>query len=196
MPKITISYRRADTDVMAGRIRDRLAAHYGEEAVFMDIDDIPYGKDFRVHIREAVVQSDVLLVIVGQRWLGAGRGGSRKIDDETDFVRFEVEIALSNAVTIIPVLVGSTRGIRSAMRSLGRMRITVNLGLAKPARSAPTRRTRGGFMTCTAMSWNGLRMIGTKITAAPQWTDRPGRTRDHPRIHAVAFYAAPPGATP
>ena len=72
MPKITISYRRADTDVMAGRIRDRLAAHYGEEAVFMDIDDIPYGKDFRVHIREAVVQSDVLLVIVGQRWLGAG----------------------------------------------------------------------------------------------------------------------------
>jgi formylglycine-generating enzyme required for sulfatase activity len=109
VPKIAISYRRADADVMAGRIRDRLAAHYGEDAVFMDIDDIPYGKDFRVHIREAIVQSDVLLVIVGQRWLGAARGGRRRIDDETDFVRVEVETALSNAVVIIPVRVGAAR---------------------------------------------------------------------------------------
>jgi hypothetical protein len=65
VPKIAISYRRADTDVMAGRIRDRLAVHYGEEAIFMDIDNIPFGKDFRVHIFEAIVQSDVLLVSVG-----------------------------------------------------------------------------------------------------------------------------------
>jgi hypothetical protein len=109
VPKIAISYRRADTDVMAGRIRDRLAQRYGEDAVFMDIDDIPFGKDFRVHIFEAVVQSDILLVIVGPRWLGAGRGGNRRIDSETDFVRLEVETALSNAVPIILVLAGSAR---------------------------------------------------------------------------------------
>ena len=30
LPKIAISYRRADTEVMAGRIRDRLADRYGE----------------------------------------------------------------------------------------------------------------------------------------------------------------------
>jgi formylglycine-generating enzyme required for sulfatase activity len=107
--KIAISYRRADTEVMAGRIRDRLADRYGGDTVFMDIDDIPYGKDFRTHIFETIVQSDVLLVIVGQRWLGAGRGGTRRIDNETDFVRLEVETALSNAVPIIPVLVGSAR---------------------------------------------------------------------------------------
>jgi formylglycine-generating enzyme required for sulfatase activity len=108
VPKIAISYRRADTDVMAGRIRDRLADRYGEDAVFMDIDDIPYGKDFRVHISEAIVQSDILLVIVGRGWLGT-RGGSRRIDDEADFVRLEVETAMSNAVPIIPVLAGSER---------------------------------------------------------------------------------------
>lgn len=108
MPEIAISYRRADTDVMAGRIRDRLALRYGEDAVFMDIDNIPFGKDFRVHISEAIVQSDILLVIVGECWLGADKAGSR-IDDETDFVRFEVETALSNVIEIIPVLVGSTR---------------------------------------------------------------------------------------
>lgn len=42
MPKIAISYRRADTEVMAGRIRDRLANRYGEDAVFMDIDNITF----------------------------------------------------------------------------------------------------------------------------------------------------------
>ena len=44
---------------MVGRIRDRLALRYGEDAVFMDIDDIPYGKDFRAHIHGAVVQSNI-----------------------------------------------------------------------------------------------------------------------------------------
>jgi Sulfatase-modifying factor enzyme 1/TIR domain len=109
VPKIAISYRRADTDVMAGRIRDRLADRYGDEAIFMDIDNIPFGKDFRVHISEAIVQSDILLVIVGPRWLGTSGGGSRRIDDETDFVRLEVETAFSNAVPIIPGLAGSAR---------------------------------------------------------------------------------------
>jgi len=74
----------------------------------MDIDNIPFGKDFRVHISEAIVESDILLVIVGRGWLGA-RAGNRRIDDETDFVRLEVETALSNAIPIIPVLVGSAR---------------------------------------------------------------------------------------
>jgi formylglycine-generating enzyme required for sulfatase activity len=109
LPKIVISYRRADTDAIAGRIRERLANRYGKDAVFMDIDDIPYGKDFRVYIREAVVQCDVLLAIIGQSWLGPGEGGNRRIDDETDFVRLEVETAMNNGVPIIPVLVGSAR---------------------------------------------------------------------------------------
>jgi formylglycine-generating enzyme required for sulfatase activity len=109
VPRIAISYRRADTDAIAGRIRDRLAGRYGEDAVFMDIDDIPYGKDFRVHISEAIVQSDILLVIIGQGWLGAAEDGTRRIDDETDFVRLEVETAISNAIPVIPVLVGPAR---------------------------------------------------------------------------------------
>jgi hypothetical protein len=88
---------------MAGWIRDRLAARYGGEAIFMDIDDIPFGTDFRVHIRQAVANSDVLLVIVGEHWLGADEGGNRRTDDETDFVRFEVETALSNRIPIIPI---------------------------------------------------------------------------------------------
>jgi len=41
MANIIISYRRSDSAAIAGRIRDRLAEHYGADAVFMDIDSIP-----------------------------------------------------------------------------------------------------------------------------------------------------------
>ena len=36
--RIFISYRRADSAGYAGRIYDRLTAHFGEDAVFMDVD--------------------------------------------------------------------------------------------------------------------------------------------------------------
>jgi MFS transporter, AAHS family, 4-hydroxybenzoate transporter len=109
MPKITISYRRADADVMAGRIRDRLVDHYGDASIFMDIDNVPFGKDFRRHIAHAVSHSDILMVVMGRRWLGASRDGQSRINEENDFVRLEVETALQNGVSIIPVLVGTAR---------------------------------------------------------------------------------------
>jgi hypothetical protein len=51
---IVISYRRSDSEVIAGRIRDRLAAHFGDSSVFMDLNDIPFGSDFRLHIQDAL----------------------------------------------------------------------------------------------------------------------------------------------
>jgi hypothetical protein len=50
MPRITIFYRREDSFDITGRIYDLLAEHFGREAVFRDIDDIPPGADFRRHI--------------------------------------------------------------------------------------------------------------------------------------------------
>ena len=44
MPKITISYRRADTEGSSGRIRDWLAIRYGDQNIFMDID-LEYGEE-------------------------------------------------------------------------------------------------------------------------------------------------------
>jgi len=54
MPKIVVSYRRQDSEAITGRIRDRLANHYGEQSVFMDIDSIPFGADFRERVSEAL----------------------------------------------------------------------------------------------------------------------------------------------
>jgi TIR domain len=105
MPHIVLSYRRADSDAIAGRIRDRLAGHFGDSAVYMDVDSIPLGIDFRDHIQQALAECDLLLAIIGPRWVGHRRGGTR-IADENDPVRIELETALDNGTPIIPVLVG------------------------------------------------------------------------------------------
>ena len=43
--KIFLSYRRQDSAGVAGRIYDRLRAHFGDDALFMDVDSIPFGLD-------------------------------------------------------------------------------------------------------------------------------------------------------
>src|SRR5579863_7179084 len=104
MSKIIISYRRADSDAITGRIRDRLAHRYGEDSVFMDIDNIPLGIDYRSQLREVLLKADVLLVVIGPNWRGP-KGGQIRIHEETDPVRLEIETALARGIPTIPVLV-------------------------------------------------------------------------------------------
>ena len=109
MPKIILSYRRSDSDAIAGRIRDNLALYYGNESVFIDVDNIPFDIDFREHIRKAFGEHDLMLAIVGNKWTGARKGGRTRIQEETDPVRVEVEMALERRMPLIPVLVEGAR---------------------------------------------------------------------------------------
>ena len=110
MPKIAISYRRADSEAMTGRIFDRLIAHYGKEAIFRDIDDIPPAIDFRVHINETLLKTHILLAIVGPQPRHVVRCAVPTASTkESDPVRVEVETALRRRVPLIPVLIGSTK---------------------------------------------------------------------------------------
>ena len=109
MPKIVVSYRRQDSEAIAGRIRDRLVGHYRAESVFMDIDNIPYGLDFRTQIQEALRYTNVLVAVIGPRWTGAGRGRPARIREDNDPVRIEVERALESGIPVVPVLVNGAR---------------------------------------------------------------------------------------
>lgn len=101
-----ISYRRADSADVTGRIYDRLLPHFGRASVFKDVDSIPLGVDFREHLSSAVGQCRVLLAIIGRNWLAAEPGATqRRIDDAGDFVRIEIEAALERNIAVIPVLV-------------------------------------------------------------------------------------------
>jgi hypothetical protein len=103
--KIILSYRRADSDVITGRIRDNLANRYGEDAIFMDIDSIPLGFDYRKQMKDALTENKVMVAVIGPKWLG-GRGKDARINANNDPVRIELETALQQGTPIIPVLVG------------------------------------------------------------------------------------------
>ena len=109
MPTIAISYRRSDSSAISGRIYDRLAGHYGEQSVFMDIDNIPFGIDFRTHIQETLQRTDILIAVIGTKWLGGNADGSSRMLEKSDPVRVEIETALERKTPILPVLVDGAK---------------------------------------------------------------------------------------
>ncbi len=104
--RIFISYRRTDSAGYAGRIYDRLTAHFGVDAVFMDVDTIEAGVDFVEVLQNAVQSCDVLVALIGRRWLNIKDvNGKRRLDNPEDFVRVEIAAALDRDIRVIPVLV-------------------------------------------------------------------------------------------
>ncbi|CAA7623889.1 hypothetical protein MCP1_400006 [Candidatus Terasakiella magnetica] len=102
---IFISYRRADSQDLAGRIADRLKSTPEIDTVFIDVESIAPGDDFRDRIRVALSESFVCLVIIGPHWRGEGDAGTPpRIFDAGDLVRQEVREALQNKVKTVPVL--------------------------------------------------------------------------------------------
>ncbi len=104
--KIFISYRRDDSSDVTGRIYDRLVNTYGKESVYKDVDSIPFGVDFRKHLKTMIDQCDVMLVVIGNYWLTiAETGGQRRLENPADFVRIEIEVGLQRDIPIVPLLV-------------------------------------------------------------------------------------------
>ena len=108
--RIFISYRREETAYPAGWLYDRLADRFGGRQVFKDVDSIQLGDDFVEVITRAVGSCDVLLALIGDQWLTiTDAHGRRRLDDPDDFVRLEIEAALTRKVRVIPILVDGAR---------------------------------------------------------------------------------------
>ena len=127
--RIFISYRRADTANQAGWLADRLVAQYGRNQVVKDVDSIQLGNDFADVIAAAVTSCNVLLALIGHQWLAAAPGGD-------DYVRVEIESALTRGVQVIPVLVDGARMPTAAelppSLALLAQRAPLSLGAANP----------------------------------------------------------------
>jgi uncharacterized repeat protein (TIGR01451 family) len=103
---IFISYRRSDSADIAGRIYDRLIEEFGQATIFKDVDSIPLGVDFKRYLDQKVSECNVLLAIIGDRWVDATDAtGQKRIEDRADFVRLEIESALKRDIPVIPLLV-------------------------------------------------------------------------------------------
>lgn len=108
MSTIFVSYRRDDSSGHAGRLYDRLADRFGKDKLFRDIDHISYGEDFVEALDEAVGSCEALIAVIGPTWLTAkDKRGRRRLDNAHDFVRIEIESALSRGIPIFPVLVNN-----------------------------------------------------------------------------------------
>jgi class 3 adenylate cyclase/tetratricopeptide (TPR) repeat protein len=108
--RLFLSYRREDSAGYAGRLWDALVEAFGNEAVFMDIDTIAPGSNFVEVINENLRDCDVALVVIGPNWLTAvDERQRRRLEDPRDFVRLEVEVALSRGIHVLPVLVARAR---------------------------------------------------------------------------------------
>jgi hypothetical protein len=105
-----ISYRREDVPGHAGRLFDRLSEHFGESRVFMDVDSIDLGLDFVTALENALAACEVMLVLIGPRWLlSSDQSGKHRLEDPDDYVRAEIQTALERGIRVVPVLVQGAR---------------------------------------------------------------------------------------
>ncbi len=130
--QIFISYRRATDAWAVDKLRDELVGAFGEKNVFLDRDTIASGDDWDQRIDEAVRSAAAVVVVFSAQWYGqpklpaAGAEAAaatppadaatarrppepghrpRRIDDPTDKLRRELEMALKHRCPIFPIIV-------------------------------------------------------------------------------------------
>ncbi len=102
---IFISYRRTDEPFAATLLYDKLAHFFGGDLIFKDVDSFEPGDDFPAKLAQYVEDSDILLAIIGPKWLASEDGLGRRIDNPLDWVRIEIAAALEQRKRVIPILV-------------------------------------------------------------------------------------------
>ncbi len=106
---VFLSYRRADGAAYAGRLYDSLHARLGRRVdLFMDVEKLTPGVDFVEALDAAIARCRVVLVVIDPTWTSVRSGdGTRRLDDDQDWVRREVAHSLVRPdLRVIPVLVG------------------------------------------------------------------------------------------
>jgi len=79
---------------------------FGDESVFLDIESILPGQPFATVIGERLKQTDLVLALIGERWLETDIASAPRICDPDDWVNVELRTAIDLRVRVLPVLVG------------------------------------------------------------------------------------------
>jgi hypothetical protein len=100
MANIFLSYRRTD-GAAACRVREWLVRRLGEDAVFMDVENIPFAVSFPDYVKKEISSSKIVIALIGADW-------ATRLAQKDDQVLFELQLATTNKVPILPVLIGNT----------------------------------------------------------------------------------------
>jgi hypothetical protein len=102
---VFISYRREDTEGQARALFQDLVTRLGRDSVFMDVDSIGLGRDFRAVLQERLTTCDLMLALIGRDWIdGKDKSGRRRLENPGDFVRIEIATALKRNIPVTPLL--------------------------------------------------------------------------------------------
>jgi len=102
--KIFISYRRDDDPSAAARVRDGLGRKFRQGNLFIDVDNLLPGQRFDEELAKALAVSDVLIAIIGPRWMELLK--TKNASGARDHVREEIGGALRRKIIVVPVRVG------------------------------------------------------------------------------------------
>jgi tetratricopeptide (TPR) repeat protein len=104
--RIFISYRHADTEAEAGRLKQSLAQHLPADDIFLDTSSLKPGEIWPDALDRHLDDAVVVLVLIGPKWLGAhDTDGRRRLDLHDDWVRTEISRALDAGKEVVPVLI-------------------------------------------------------------------------------------------
>ena len=102
MPTIFLSYRRADCPDTVKLLYERLKARLPRWRIFYDHSSIEPGEAFPERLRKEIIAADVVLAVIGPRWLPLLR---ERANNFVDHVREEIRLAVESEQTLIPVAV-------------------------------------------------------------------------------------------
>lgn len=90
---------------MVGRIYDHLVHEFGSDNIFLDVEGIHGGEQWRIKLEQQIRDCDVLLAVVGEQWMEE----LKLRESDEDMVKSEIRMALDSATTIIPVPIAGAR---------------------------------------------------------------------------------------
>src|SRR5947209_11814508 len=106
MSTVFISYRREVTAGEARALFNEFLEKLGKNSVFMDVDSIALGRDFRGALQKTLESCDLMLVLIGRDWADVkDEEGRPRLQHPGDFVRLEIEAALKRDIVVTPILV-------------------------------------------------------------------------------------------
>lgn len=115
MGGIFINFRKQDEPGFAALLQRELSRSFGAAAVFYASKAIRPGDDFQLGLLGGVRRSEVLIAVIGPRWLTTPHPtGGRALDHKTDWVRREIAEAFARGIRVIPILINDTERLTDA----------------------------------------------------------------------------------
>jgi hypothetical protein len=103
--QVLLNYRQADEPYSVAAMYEMLAGRFGPERIFRDCRSLRPGEDYTRLIMDVIRQAQVLVVVIGPRWLEiTDRTGHPALYGPRDWVRREIDLALRLRKHVVPVL--------------------------------------------------------------------------------------------